>query len=89
MKTIWKFHLEWKDSQTIMVQAGAKFLCAKEQRLRLCVWAEVMLENPREAVEFLVVGTGNSGPDFSGHVYLSTVQSDALVWHIYYRKVAA
>lgn len=84
-KTIWKYPLEIRDMQHIEIPRTAKILCAKVQRGRICVWAQVNRASKEREFTFYVVGTGNHLP-FENASYLDTVfmAGGELVWHIYY-----
>jgi hypothetical protein len=61
-------------------------LSAQMQNGFLVMWAECGVDEPLISFEVLVIGTGQPfdremhGKDFS---YLSTVQNDGFVWHVY------
>ena len=89
MASIWKFKLLWREVQPVLLPSGAKVLTVQFQRDDLCVWAEVDSEATPVQTFFLIVGTGNPMPDvdMKNFRYLSTVQKDGFVWHVYVEKI--
>lgn len=90
MKTIWKYNLSPPtEVSTYNMPKGAKFLTIQQQGdfYHPCMWFEVDDEQPKEMVEFLMVGTGHPLPDES-YKYLGTgiFKGGELVFHIYTKK---
>jgi len=85
-KTIWKFELR-DFCNKIKMPKGSKVLTAQLQNEMPCIWAEVdSFETDLENRYFYLIGTGQQFPDNEVE-YISTVQADALVWHIYEIKL--
>lgn len=92
MIKIYKYELEITDTQTVQMQEGAYFLHVDNQGDKLCLWAEVNLENEMVDEEFVIIGTGHEVPfsdDINGEDecsldYVGTaVMPNGLVWHVY------
>jgi len=86
-KTIWKFPLEAKDTQEILMPMGAKILTVATQGDIACIWAEVDPEATKEARGFYIVGTGFPLSWERGN-YIGTFQllGGGLVFHVYEYK---
>lgn len=87
-KTIWKYPLEFTDTQNVMMPEGAEILTAQLQNGGgLCVWALVNPGAPQQRREIEVLGTGNPAPEAKRR-YIATVQMQGgkLVWHIFERE---
>ena len=84
-QTIWKFELDLRDEQVILVPRQFAPLAAQWQRGILCVWAIVDPDSPHDARHFFIVGTGHPLPTIPV-TYISTVQQGPLVWHVFYGR---
>lgn len=84
MHTIWKFPLAITDRQNVMMPAGAEILSAQMQDDRLCLWALVNPEAPKQPREIEVLGTGQPITK-ADRRYISTTQmlGGRLVWHVF------
>ncbi len=84
MKTVWKFGLEFDDSQRVNMPAGAELLSVGSQGDSLFVWAVVDSQAHLEPRTFLIRGTGHPLPNtplrFLGR---ATTHDEQLVWHIF------
>ena len=84
MNTIYKYPLEPRDEQAVRMPQGAVVLCAQVQNGQICLWARVWSESESEARTFWIVGTGRPMPESKRPPqYISTVQIDGFVWHIF------
>jgi hypothetical protein len=86
MKTIWKYELEIKDEQEVMMPKGAEILIAQTQKKLLCIWALVdPLVSTLEIRYIGIYGTGNPMPDKERMQYISTFQlyDGTLIFHIF------
>lgn len=86
---IYKYPLDLVDSQTVQIQRPIKILTAQVQNGIICAWA-LIDEEPKftREVQFLIVGTGNPNDfDLTEFEYLSTVQLNSFVWHIFVNKL--
>lgn len=82
MTTIWKFRLKLHSHQTIPVPSGAKPLCVQIQGGSVCIWLEVVPDNP--ICERIVRVCGTGIPMNTAHSqYVGTVQQNDFVWHVY------
>jgi hypothetical protein len=79
---IFKYPLTLTDKQTILLPIGAELLTIQNQNGSLCLWASVDEKAFLEARTFAIYGTGNPLPESIGR-YISTVQMDGFVWHIF------
>lgn len=85
---IFKYELEIVDRQEILIQDGARVLCAQVQNKNLYLWAMVDdTKQPTMQLPVHIVGTGNPiSRDVSGLnsvAYIGTVQMPPFVWHIF------
>lgn len=92
-KTIFKYPLKDEALQVVPMPAGAKVLCAQQQRGILCLWAEIVPGNPIQDRRFEVFGTGHPMETPAGihREFIGTVQlyGGDLVLHVYERSQAA
>ena len=82
--TIWKFTLELKDRQIVMMPKGAKIIAIQEQAGAICLWAIVDPNANLASRMFAIAGTGmplssHLGPES----HLATVQIGRFVWHVF------
>jgi len=88
MKRIFKYTIEAKDAQAVVMPEGAEILSVQVQggTGAICIWALVNPDPNIRRVErsILIVGTGNPVPDDPGK-FLGTVQLYAgeLVFHVF------
>jgi hypothetical protein len=91
MLVIFKYQIRITDSQKIQMPKGAKILCAQVQHGIICIWAEVNTDHAVEERIIQVHGTGNQMRQLATgeeRAYISTVQLDGFVWHIFEYTVA-
>lgn len=84
--TIWKWNLNLTDQQTIQMPEGSRPLTVQIQGGDICMWSAVDPLAVKVPFTIIIVGTGNSGPDFSGSRYIGTVQQGPFVWHVFWRS---
>ena len=84
-KVIWKQTIAVMPSQSVMMPEGAEILTVQVQKDMLCLWYKCdPLISERKERYFHIYGTGHPIlPDDVGEKYISTVQQENLVWHIY------
>lgn len=81
-KVIWKYTFSITDGvQVLDIPEGAVIRYVGNQDIKICIWAEVHEEAPKERRYFVVVPTGHPIP--IGQPYIGTVQMKSFVWHIY------
>lgn len=94
MKSIWKFPLEITQHQEIQMPIGAKILCAKVQREKICLWAliDTRLEKEKETRHIILLGTGYEFIADYKLEYIETAMLSGglahplnLVWHVFER----
>lgn len=83
MNVIWKYALELRDEQVLMLPEGGSILTVQMQGEVICLWAVVNPKAREIPVKFMIVGTGNHGPNFEGLAYVGTVQERQFVWHVF------
>lgn len=84
MRTIWKFTIPIDDVAEISMPAAAEILSIQMQGAALTAWAVVHEGSENATRRFYVVGTGHPLPIAAwSSRFLATVQSGALVWHIF------
>lgn len=78
---IYKFILDIADRQTIDLPENYQILSIQKQNDRMALW--VLVDGLQEVhpVHFRIYGTGHEVK--SGLEYISTVQIDNLVWHVF------
>lgn len=77
-KAIYKYAAEGP----VFFSNAAKILTAQIQNNKIVLWAEVDTATEYNLYRyFRIIGTGQTVPD--GAVYISTVQQDQFVWHVY------
>lgn len=88
-KRIWKYTLELKDEQTIMMPAGAMILSVQTQKGVPMLWALVDPTHTTTPRRFAVFGTGVDEFEVNGLTFIGTIQqrSGGLVWHVFERVV--
>ena len=96
MKTIWKYHLEITDIQTIEIPASAKPLTVQMQHETACLWAVLNQYDAQNKIPFEIrmYGTGHpikwesDGEFYNDYTYLNTIQvyGGTLIFHVFYRK---
>jgi hypothetical protein len=79
MRTVYKYPL--KVSEHIPIPKGGKILSVAEQNGEIFLWVEVDTTQEVEGRFFIVYGTGWMIDEES--IYVGTVHSGLLVWHIY------
>lgn len=92
-QTIHKYSIDLHWSQTVSMPCGARILTAQFQGDQLCLWALVDQDEKMMLRKILIFGTGhkinvpigttNEGVDEPVYSYVSTVQKDGHVWHIF------
>ena len=85
-RTIWKFGLTFKDSQSFEMPRDAEILCVGLQDECINIWAEVVPERHRQMRHFEIRGTGHSIDPSMEKKYLGTVfLKNGLVFHVFER----
>lgn len=84
MKAIWKYPLEIRDLQTLMVPEGATILTVQAQHDIPVLWALVDPKAPKVRRDFEILGTGNPVEEGERN-YIATIQTHGgqLVWHVF------
>ena len=84
MKRIFKYQLELVNEQTVQMPEFAVIISAQAQhRNGLCLWAMVDDGNKAKPVTIRIIGTGHPIPDAGQLYFISTVQQEDLVWHVF------
>jgi hypothetical protein len=88
MLTIYKYELALGDRVTIPMPVGARPLSVAIQHGRMCLWAMVNTERPKDLATFHVYGTGHSidADDAPRLVHVATVLDSVFVWHVFWEK---
>lgn len=81
MNVVWKYPIDLKDHQAVLMQHEAKILCVQMQDGTPTIWAKVDPARGQSFRHVFVVGTGHYVPD--GKTYLGTVQMNGYVWHVF------
>jgi hypothetical protein len=87
MRVIWKYRLEFKETNIVSMQAGVVRRVAMQEG-RPHLWAEVDPNVPARDRVFHIYATGQ--PIVDGDVYVTTFTAEdqhgfAYVWHVYER----
>lgn len=87
-QTIYKYELDLKSRQEIMIPKYSKILSAQNQNGKVCVWAVVNTSRDYELmpVSFYMTETGGNAETTAYKKFLDTVQlnSGAYVVHVFY-----
>ena len=87
MHTIWKFELEVTDEQEVEMPQGAQLMDVQEQGGKVCLWAAVDSEAPKEKRTIEIIGTGHPiDVENVDRVYVASTQQGPFVWHVFERK---
>jgi hypothetical protein len=90
-QVVWKFPLDGRPEQTILMPPNAQILCVQMQHQGAqggiaCLWAQVdptdLARYPRH---FVIVGTGEPLPETVSLWYVGTFQTQGgvFVWHVF------
>lgn len=79
---IFKYTLEWEETQTINIPPGFVPLALQPQGAAPTLWAKVDPDAPTKAHTVRIFGTGSELPGNEG-VYLGTIQAGAFVFHFF------
>lgn len=87
---IWRFDIELKDRQKVLMPLHAKILptvVPSDRKHGATIWAMVNPKVDPDWVEFYIVGTGHHMyvEDWLTHTYLGTYTEfeGAMVWHVF------
>lgn len=86
MRTIWKYPLELRQFQAIIVPYAADLLSVQVQRNVVCLWAMVDSDQPKKETRAIwIFGTGHEIQMPTVTQFLGTVQmeSGGLIWHVF------
>lgn len=84
MNNIFKYELKIEGQQVITMPENAEILTVQQQNGKLILWAIVMTSAKPEKYLIEIYGTGHPFPSTGEkRKYISTVQMDGLVWHIF------
>ena len=81
-EVIWKYILEIRDVQTLLIPRKAEGLSVQIQRGHICLWVKVNPNAPTEERTFIIRGTGHPLPE--GKLsHIGSVQQHDFVWHVF------
>lgn len=86
MKKIYKYPLEIKDEQVVLLPTGSKILTVQSQGGKACLWALVNPTMPNDmSVTIRIFGTGHTIQDSDRLEYIGTFQmcGGAIVFHVF------
>jgi len=85
MHTIWKYQLEIKDEQEILMPKGSLVLSAGLQNNIVCIWVLVdSSTGEHEPITIKIFGTGNPLPIMPPTFrFIGTIIQTPFVWHIF------
>lgn len=89
MEKIYKYPLEIKDEQVVLLPTGAKILTVQAQMDKPCIWAMVNPTSPNDqAFTIRIHGTGHAISDSDELEYINTVQlyGGKLVFHVFVKR---
>lgn len=83
---IFKYELKIDDEQILVMPKMAEILTVQIQNNKLCLWAIVNPNLNDENYVIEIYGTGHPFPSIgmAKRKYISTVQLNGLVWHIFH-----
>lgn len=84
---IWKFAAPITDELTILMPKGAKTLAVQivDGNSEPQIWALVDPAQPKHARRFAWRGTGHDAGGLQPHMFVGTVQSGPLIFHLFDR----
>lgn len=80
---IFKYRLEIRDEQTLMLPRFGEILHVGVQDSQLCIWVWVDEHDSLDPHLFAVIGTGNPIPEYDTMEHLGTVQQEGFVRHVF------
>lgn len=85
MRTIYKYKLELKDEQEIVMPALANILCVQMQNGSPHIWAQLDSNASPQTRTIGIFGTGNPIPPYKNMYYIGTFQihGAGLVFHVF------
>ena len=83
MSKIWKYTLEYTDSQTLDIPEGAEILTVQMQAKQIQIWAIVDPEAPKESITIHMITTGHEMPKMVKLDYIGTCQRGFELLHIF------
>lgn len=86
MKTIWKYNLDVKDEQVIIVPRCGIPLSVQVQSGILTIWVAINDRIDKVSQLIKICGTGHSLDNMEAYKYVSTVQIDSFVWHVFWHR---
>lgn len=81
--TVWKSELKIAHTQEVSVPKGAEFLCAGEQRGRLCIWYRCDPEADKVIKTIIISGTGHEVTPQGDYLGTALFQDGYLVLHVF------
>lgn len=84
-KTIWKFNIDVRDSQRVILPSQSELLSVATQDGHICIWALVDPRQPNCEREIVMRGTGHTAEGLKGRDFIGTVliANDSLVFHVF------
>jgi hypothetical protein len=81
-KVIWKYIIPLNDRFEIHSPKGAQILSGQIQDDSVCIW---LLVNPNAEREFRILHVVGTGNPFNSHglKFITTVQKNGFVWHLF------
>lgn len=85
MRTIWKYEIKSTGTSSVFIPIGSRVLSVQVQGGKVCFWAEVWQDAPKEERKFKVVQTGGEVNTCEGGAFIGTFQLDNgdYVGHVY------
>jgi hypothetical protein len=85
MIRVWKFPLAMTDIQQVKMPKGARILAVKPQGNQVCLWALCDGNQPNEARQIAILGTGHNAPEYGALKFIETFQlhGGELVFHAF------
>ena len=84
MITIYKYTLELTEYQNIQGIRVKDILTAQVQNNKIVLWVKISTSAPIVNLQIRIAGTGNEFNDGNFYTYISTIQLESFVWHIFY-----
>lgn len=84
-KRVFKYVIEVSGFQEVEMPSGADILTAQIQYDKICLWALVNDDNPKEKRRIIVAGTGHP-IEYEGILaFIGTIQelNGQLIWHVF------
>jgi hypothetical protein len=84
-RSVWKYEVPIDDNwhEVLMPKAARLLHVGQQNRLSVCVWADVDPTAPNVPRQLRVFGTGHYVPESARYIGTVQIQAMPLVWHLF------